>query len=469
MSTPSYGPCIDAAQITAALARHADPTPQAIREILAQARDLNGLRDQDVAVLLANTDRDLDEEVFHAARVVKETIYGNRLVLFAPLYITNKCRNDCRYCAFRVSNKALVRRDLTPAEIARETQIIIDEGHKRILLVAGEQYPGSDGIGYVCRAIETIYGVKSNRGEIRRLNVNVAALAEPDYRRLNECGIGTYQLFQETYHRPTYQSMHVSGPKSDYDWHLEAMDRAMTAGIEDVGIGALFGLYDYRFEVLALLHHARHLEDRFGVGPHTISVPRIEPAAGSAVALNPPAAVRDHDFLRLIAILRLAVPYTGIILSTRENATIRRQCFALGVSQISASSRTNPGGYSEAATGMRSGSQFSLGDHRNLDEVIADCLELGYLPSFCTACYRSGRTGADFMELAKPGLIKEYCQPNAILTIKEYLQDYASEETRALGERLIGRSLEAIATDGLRCDLCDRLVRIANGERDLFY
>jgi 2-iminoacetate synthase len=469
VSTSLNGPRIDAAAIVDALEHHADATAAAVRDILVKARELQGLGDQDVAVLLANADRELDEEIFHTARVVKETIYGNRLVLFAPLYITNKCRNDCRYCAFRASNTTLRRRDLSQAEIAREASILIDEGHKRILLVAGESYPAPEGLDYLYRAIETIYALRSGHGEIRRLNVNVAALDVDAYRRLHTCGIGTYQLFQETYHRPTYASMHPSGPKADYDWHLGAMDRAMTGGIEDVGIGALFGLCDYRFEVLAMMHHARHLEARFGVGPHTISVPRIEPAEGSAVAMNPPAPVRDHDFLRLIAILRLAVPYTGIILSTRENATIRRQCYALGVSQISASSRTNPGGYSESAHDPHEGSQFSLGDHRSLDEVIADCLELGFLPSFCTACYREGRTGADFMDLAKPGLIKEYCQPNAILTIKEYLEDYASPETRELGERLIGRSLEALSTETMRCDICDRLSRIARGERDLHY
>ncbi len=469
MTSPLQGPPIDADALHAALDHHAQATPATVREILDRARELKGLDDQDVAVLLAASDRELDEEIFQAAREVKETIYGNRLVLFAPLYITNKCQNECRYCAFRASNRALLRRNLTPEEIAHETRVIIDEGHKRILLVAGESYPAGEGLDYVYRAIETIYGVKSGNGEIRRLNVNVAALDVEHYRRLHACGIGTYQLFQETYHRPTYAHMHLAGPKSDYDWHIGAMDRAMTAGIDDVGIGVLFGLYDWRFEVLAMMHHARHLEERFGVGPHTISVPRIEPAEGSAVALNPPHAVRDRDFLRLIAILRLAVPYTGIILSTRENATIRRQCYALGISQISASSRTNPGGYAESEQAGHSGSQFSLGDHRSLDEVIADCLELGFLPSFCTACYRKGRTGADFMDLARPGLIKEYCQPNAILTVKEYLEDYASPETRALGEQTIARSVEAIEKDGLRCDVCDRLVKIEDGTRDLHY
>ena len=469
MSIRPTGPRIDADQIHAALDHHADATPATVRDILAKARELKGLDDADVAVLLANADRELDEEIFATARDTKEAIYGNRLVLFAPLYITNSCQNECRYCAFRASNKALLRRSLSQDEIAHETRIIIDEGHKRILLVAGEHYPQGEGLDYVYRAIDTIYGVKTDRGEIRRLNVNVAALDTEHYRRLKACNIGTYQLFQETYHRPTYEHMHLAGPKSDYNWHLGAIDRAMAGGIDDAGIGVLFGLYDYRFEVLAMMHHARHLEERFGVGPHTISVPRIEPAEGSAVAINPPAVVRDHDFLRLIAILRLAVPYTGIILSTRENATIRRQCYALGVSQISASSRTNPGGYADSLQGQHAGSQFSLGDHRTLDEVIADCLELGYLPSFCTACYRRGRTGADFMDLARPGLIKEYCQPNAILTMKEYLEDYATPETRAVGERVIGTSVEDLAKARLRCDVCDRLEQIEGGERDLHY
>ncbi len=469
MSTNLAGPRIDAGRIQAALADHADATPAAVRDILAKARELKGLDDLDVAVLLANTDRGIDEEIFETARTVKETIYGNRLVLFAPMYITNKCQNECRYCAFRASNTDIRRRNLSQEEIAEEVRIIIDEGHKRILLVAGESYPAGEGLDYVYKTIETIYSVKSGNGEIRRLNVNIAGLDVEHYRRLKACNIGTYQLFQETYHRPTYEKMHLAGPKADYDWHIGSIDRAMEAGIDDAGIGVLFGLHDYRFEVLAMMQHAAHLENRFGVGPHTISVPRIEPAAGSSVALNPPAPVRDHDFLRLIAILRLAVPYTGIILSTRENATIRRQCYALGISQISASSRTNPGGYTERQHDPHSGEQFSLGDHRSLDEVIADCLELGFLPSFCTACYRRGRTGADFMDLAKPGLIKEFCQPNAVLTVKEYLEDYASAETRAIGERVIEQSVEAITTDGLKCDVCDRLVKIEDGDRDLHY
>ncbi len=361
-----------------------------------------------------------------------------------------------------------MRRDLTFEEIANETRMIIREGHKRILMVAGEHYPDGQGLDYVFKAIETVYAVKEGNGEIRRLNVNVAALGVEHYRQLKACRIGTYQLFQETYHRPTYAQMHPAGPKSDYDWHLGALDRAMQGGIDDCGTGVLFGLYDHRFEVLALMQHAAHLEATYGCGPHTISVPRLEPAEGSAVADHPPHAVSDHDFLRLVAILRLAVPYTGIILSTRENPAIRRQCFEVGVSQLSASSRTNPGGYTEAAEGRHAGSQFSLGDHRSLDEVVADVMNHGFLPSFCTACYRRGRTGADFMDLAKPGLIKEFCQPNAILTVKEYLEDYATPATKALGEQLIASSLAEMENDPLRCNVCDKLVKIEDGERDFY-
>ena len=459
---------IDADAIHRSLAEHADPSRARVRDILAKARELHGLAYDEVATLLACADRDLDDEIFHAARAVKEAIYGNRLVLFAPLYITNKCQNDCLYCAFRVSNRDLVRRDLTFEEIASETRMIIREGHKRILMVAGEHYPDGQGLDYVFKAIETVYAVKEGNGEIRRLNVNVAALDVEHYRQLKACRIGTYQLFQETYHRPTYAQMHPRGPKSDYDWHLGALDRAMQGGIDDCGTGVLFGLYDHRFEVLALMQHAAHLEAAYGCGPHTISVPRIEPAEGSAIADHPPHAVSDRDFLRLVAILRLAVPYTGIILSTRENPAIRRQCFEVGVSQLSASSRTNPGGYTEAAAGKHAGAQFSLGDHRSLDEVVADVMNHGFLPSFCTACYRRGRTGADFMDLAKPGLIKEFCQPNAILTVKEYLEDYATPATRALGEQLIASSLAEFENESLRCNVCDKLVKIEDGERDFY-
>jgi 2-iminoacetate synthase len=456
---------IDADAIHGALAEHAAPSAGRVREILAKARELDGLAYEEVATLLACTRRDLDEEIFHAAREAKEAIYGNRLVLFAPLYITNKCQNDCLYCAFRVSNRGLARRDLTFAEIADETRMIIREGHKRILMVAGEHYPDGQGLDYVFKAIETVYAVKEGHGEIRRLNVNVAALTVEQCRQLKACRIGTYQLFQETYHRGTYASVHLAGRKKDYDWRVTAMDRAMEAGIDDVGIGVLFGLFDWRYELLALMQHIRHLEARHGVGPHTLSVPRLEPATGSDLAAHPPHAVSDIDFRKIVAILRLAVPYTGIIMSTRESADIRRETFALGVSQISAGSRTNPGGYADSE--RENASQFCLGDHRPLDEVIRDVAALGYIPSFCTACYRLGRTGQDFMDLAKPGEIKEHCDPNALATFVEYLIDYGSAETRAVGEPLVDRMLETLGPVP-RQMAASMVARVRAGKRDVF-
>ncbi|MCP4301987.1 MAG: [FeFe] hydrogenase H-cluster radical SAM maturase HydG, partial [Gammaproteobacteria bacterium] len=360
-----------------------------IQEILARARTLQGLAAADVAALSNISDPYLLGELFRTAREVKEEIYGNRLVLFTPLYVSNLCRNDCAYCAFRSSNRSVTRRALTQAEIADEAAALVDEGHKRVLLVAGEAYP-KDGFDYILRAIDTIYSVKRERGEIRRINVNVAPLQEDEFRRLKEHNIGTYQIFQETYHRQAYQNVHLGGRKSDFDWRLGAMDRAFAAGIDDLGIGVLFGLADWRYELLAMHQHIRHLEQRFGVGPHTISVPRLEPATGADLASNPPYPVSDLDFRKIVAILRLMVPYTGIIMSTRETASIRRETFALGVSQISAGSKTNPGGYS---TGDGNAvEQFSLGDVRSLDEVVKDVASLGYIPSFCTGCYRLGRT-----------------------------------------------------------------------------
>jgi 2-iminoacetate synthase len=422
---------------TLAASRNGDPGQ--VRAILDRARTLAGLDPVEVGVLMGVADPELVGEIFAAARAVKEQIYGARLVLFAPLYISNLCGNDCLYCAFRARNTALTRRALSQEEIAREVRILVEQGHKRVLLVAGESYP-HEGFPYVLRAIETIYATRSGPGEIRRVNVNVAPLSVEEFRQLKAARIGTYQLFQETYHRATYAAVHLGGKKRDYAWRVSAMDRAMEAGIDDVGIGVLFGLSDWRFEVLALLQHIRHLEARYGVGPHTISVPRIEPAVGSALAAHPQHPVSDGDFLKLVAILRLAVPYTGIIMSTRETPAIRRESFGLGVSQISAGSRTDPGGYAEGQGGENC-SQFQLGDHRPLDEVVRDCASLGYIPSFCTACYRLGRTGMDFMDLAKPGEIKSHCDPNALSTFQEYLADYASPATRAEGERLIQTAL----------------------------
>jgi 2-iminoacetate synthase len=413
-----------------------------VRAVLAKAREAQGLEIDDIAVLTAISDPELLGELFATARAVKDAIYGSRLVLFAPLYISNLCGNDCLYCAFRARNRELKRRALSQAEITAEVEVLVDQGHKRVLLVAGEAYP-KEGFSYILESVKTIYNVKNGNGEIRRVNVNVAPLEVDEFRELKATGIGTYQLFQETYHRETYRTMHTGGKKRDYDWRVSGMDRAMKAGIDDVGIGVLFGLFDWRFEILALLQHIRYLEGAFGVGPHTISVPRLEPAVGSDVAAHPPFAVSDIDFRKIVAILRLAVPYTGIIMSTRETANIRRETFALGVSQISAGSRTNPGGYASAEEFEMA--QFQLGDHRGLDEVIGDVAGMGYIPSFCTACYRLGRTGADFMDLAKPGEIKHHCDPNALSTFLEYLIDYGSTATRAIGERLIADKIFAMS------------------------
>ena len=443
----------------------ARPDASRVREVIAKARELKGLEAPDVAVLLQCHDPALTAEMFAAARDVKEAIYGNRLVLFAPLYISNLCGNNCLYCAFRARNAKIRRRALTQEEIAQEVRYLLAAGHKRVLIVAGEAYPDK-GIEYIFEAVATVYATKVGRGEIRRVNANIAPLTLDEFRRLKACGIGTYQVFQETYHVPTYKTMHPSGIKADYAWRVTAPDRAMQAGVDDVGIGVLFGLYDYRFEILGLLAHIRHLEAAHGCGPHTISVPRLEPAEGSEVALNPPHPVSDDDFKKIVAILRLTVPYTGIIMSTRETARMRQETFALGVSQISAGSRTNPGGYAQDET---SGAQFQLGDHRDLDAVIADVVRMGYVPSFCTGCYRKGRTGGDFMDLAKPGSIKHFCLPNAILTFQEYLEDYASPETRLAGIEAIQRHLADIPTARRRSETEKRLDRVRAGERDLYF
>ena len=465
---------LDAAHLETILADATAASPEAAREILAAARERRGLTPEQTAVLLGCDDPEIRSELFAAAREVKEAIYGNRLVLFAPLYISNRCVNDCVYCAFRTSNRDLRRHQLDVSEIEAETRVLIREGHKRLLLVAGEGQTGPRDLEYVQRAIETVYAVKEGPGEIRRLNVNLAPLDIEGFRLLGECGIGTYQVFQETYHAPTYWRMHPRGPKADYEGRLDTLDRALQAGLDDLGAGVLFGLHDWRFEVLALLEHARHLETAYGVGPHTISVPRLTPAVGAGdAAAHPPAPVSDADFLKLVAVLRLAVPYTGIIMSTRETAAMRAATFALGVSQISASSRTDPGGYAEGPrtedpSEPCAAGQFQLGDHRSLEDVVADVLRLGYLPSFCTACYREGRTGEDFMDLAKPGLIRRFCQPNALLTTREYLCDYASDETRRLGETALASALDALPEDR-RDEVRARLDRTCDGERDLHF
>ncbi|MBN1282155.1 MAG: [FeFe] hydrogenase H-cluster radical SAM maturase HydG [Proteobacteria bacterium] len=460
---------IDHEAISRELTAQERPEPARVREILARAREMQGVPAEDLVALSTLTDGEMLGELFETARWIKDSIYGKRLVLFAPLYISNLCDNDCAYCAFRAANKDIERRALCQDEIRLETAALLSEGQKRVLLVAGESYADL-GLSYIFRSIETIYGTKSGENTIRRINVNIAPLSVDEFRELHSCNIGTYQLFQETYHSPTYRRLHPRGPKSDYDYRLTCMDRAFEGGFDDVGIGVLFGLYDWRYEILALMKHIAHLEGKFGVGPHTISVPRIEPACGAPLSYRPPHPVSDDDFRKIIALLRIAIPYTGIILSTRESAAIRRESFELGVSQISAGSRTNPGGYAKdgAADGARA-AQFSLGDTRPLMEVIRDIVAHDHIPSFCTACYRLGRVGKDFMDLAKPGLIKDNCTPNGILTFAEYLHDFAGDDLREEGYDLIGRMLQSdVSNPALRVKVKGLLDRIASGSRDIF-
>jgi 2-iminoacetate synthase len=456
---------INEEEIEGVLTRSRRPQPARVRELLAKAREMHGLSMEEVACLSFVEAPELIAEIFAAAKQIKEEIYGTRLVLFAPLYISNRCANECTYCAFRATNATLKRRTLTQEEIADETRILVRQGHKRVLMVAGEALP-PQGFQYILDSIATIYNTKVGNGEIRRVNVNLAPQTVERFRQLKEAEIGTFQLFQETYHRPTYAAVHLKGTKRDYDWRTTAFDRAMEAGIDDIGMGALFGLYEWRFEIMAMMQQIRHLEEKFGVGPHTISFPRIEPAVGSEIASQPPHAVSDADFLKMIAIMRLAVPYTGMIMSTRETAEVRRATLELGISQISAGSRTDPGGYKDGE-GDPNGSQFQLGDHRTIEEVVTDVVSLGFLPSFCTACYRLGRTGQDFMDIAKPGEIKYHCQPNALSTFQEYLCDYATPEAKAAGEKFISIELQQMDQQQTATAL-PMLNKVRRGERDVF-
>lgn len=454
---------IDHKKIYDCLKNTKEPDIAELNDILNRARELKGIDHAQAERLLMVEKPEHLEMIFETANFIKNEIYGKRLVLFAPLYVSNMCSNECLYCAFKKSNRDIPRRTLTHDEIRNEVEALIGQGHKRILLVSGEGL-GKSALDYTLKAIDAIYSIKVGKGEIRRINVNIAALDVEEYRLLKNARIGTYQLFQETYNRETYKKMHVSGPKSDYEYHLNAMHRAMEGGIEDVGVGILFGLEDYRFEVMGLLQHIADLEKKFGCGVHTISVPRLEPAEGSDISVHPPYNIDDTSFKKIIAILRITVPYTGIILSTRESTLMRREALAMGISQISAGSRTNPGGYSESS----SAEQFSLGDHRSLEEVINDIVKMGYLPSFCTGCYRLGRIGADFMDLAKPGLIKHYCLPNAMTSFYEYLVNYAKEETKISGLELIRKMMPDIPNDTLREKTEKALLDIDSGKTDLY-
>ena len=434
-----------------------------VDEILNKALELKGLNLKESAMLLNIEDDKLLNKLFSAAKQLKEKIYGKRIVLFAPLYLTNYCCNNCLYCAFRVENKEIIRKKLTADETVEEAKVIMSQGHKRILLVAGEDLKRCN-LDYIQEIIDKIYEQKVFNGEIRRLNINIAPLDVEGFRRLAGMGIGTFQSFQETYDPEVYKQMHVSGPKANYEWRLDTMNRAIEGGIQDYGIGALFGLCDYRFEVLATLMHADYLEKTFGVGPHTISIPRIEYAQGSDVSKNPPHAITDKQFKKIVSILRLSVPYTGIILTTRESAEFRRECLELGVSQVSAGSKTDPGGYSD----KHATPQFQVGDTRSIEEVLLELVNGEFIPSFCTSCYRKGRVGKDFMDLAKPGLIKRFCNTNAILTFKEYLDDYASEELKKAGESLIAKEISLVEDEKIKTEIEKRLARIQSGERDVY-
>ncbi len=458
---------IDDGQLETLLTRDL-PEPQRVREVIAKALTKSALTIEETAVLLRATQPSLVEEISAAARSLKRDIYGNRIVLFAPLYIGNLCINDCRYCAFRRSNQEVRRRTLSDQEIRAQVAALEQVGHKRLILVFGE-HPRYDP-ACIADTVRAVYDVKVGHGEIRRVNVNAAPLDVAGYRRVHAAGIGTYQVFQETYHHATYQRYHPAGTrKGDYLYRLDALSRAQEAGIDDVGIGALFGLHDWRFEALGLVAHARHLQERFGVGPHTISFPRLRPACG--VQPDERQWVDDADFKRLIAVLRLAVPYTGMILTAREHPTVRRAVMQFGVSQIDAGSRIELGGYTESGdTQCMEQEQFQLGDIRSLDEVMLELLNDGQIPSFCTACYRLGRTGEHFMEFAIPGFIRNFCTPNALTTLQEYLVDYASPATQATGEELIANEVEKLPAGARRTELLRRLRRIAETDtRDLYF
>lgn len=411
--------------------------PKEVEEILKKTKSLQRLTLEESAKLLSVNDADLLQKIFDAASYVKQTIYGKRVVMFVPLYISNLCSNNCVYCGFAANNKQTVRKALKPEEIKAQTELLLKRGHKRVLMVSGEA-ESKKNIDYYVDAVKAIYAAEYKGNKIKRVNVNLAPLSVEEFKKLKDVGIGTYQIFQETYHDATYRKLHLSGPKADPDNRLDAIDRAFAAGIDDIGIGPLLGLYDYRFEALAMLMHIEYLEKKHGVGPHTISVPRIEPAPGVDYASNPEYPISDDDFKKLVAVLRLSVPYTGIIMSTRETAEMRDQLVNLGVSQISAESKVTPGGYEEDDEhNKHMDRQFSLNDQRSLDEIAKSLLEQGYIPSFCAACYRKNRTGENFMDLAKPGEIKHMCDINALITLKEYLEDFASPEVKKLGYEII--------------------------------
>ena len=445
-------------------ARANSDNSELIENILAKAALAKGLTHREAALLLECNNPSVTERIYSLANEIKHRFYGNRIVMFAPLYLSNYCVNGCVYCPYHAKNRNIRRKKLTQEEIRAEVIALQNMGHKRLALEAGE-HPLKNPIEYILESINTIYSIKHKNGAIRRVNVNIAATTVENYRRLRNAGIGTYILFQETYNKENYEALHPTGPKSDYAWHTEAMDRAMQGGIDDVGIGVLFGLETYRYDFVGLLMHAEHLEAAYGVGPHTISVPRLCQADDVDTA-DFKNAVPDDIFYKIVALIRIAVPYTGMIISTRESQKSRERLLELGISQISGGSRTSVGGYVHEETPEENSSQFDIADHRSLDEVVEWLLDLNHIPSFCTACYREGRTGDRFMTLLKNGQISNCCLPNALITLKEYIRDYASPATREKGEAMIKKLLADIPNERVRGKAVEYLAKIDKGERD---
>lgn len=448
---------------------HENPTKEEVRKVLKKAEQCVRLEPDEMAVLIQNKDPETIEEMYALAHKLKEEVYGDRIVFFAPLYISDVCANNCLYCGFRSSNKAMKRKTLTMDEIEQEVKIMTDEGQKRTVLVYGES-PETQ-VDFMVETIKKVYSVKNKNGQIRRANINCAPLRVDELKKLKEVGIGTFQVFQETYHHETYKKVHPQGTiKGHYRWRLYSMDRAQEAGVDDNGLGVLFGLYDWRFELMGLMYHTMHLEEKFnGVGPHTISFPRITPAKDTPLSLNPEYAVSDADFKKLVAILRLSIPYTGLICTAREPDEVRREVLPFGVSQIDAGTRIGVGAYAKAqkANSMPDKEQFTIGDSRTLDDVVREICEMGAIPSFCTACYRAGRTGEEFMKVAKSKFVHNYCIPNAIFTLKEYVLDYATEETKKIANETINSHVEQFKGEPIYDKIQEMLLRLEKGERDL--
>jgi len=442
-------------------------TKEKVREIIAKSLSKKRLNLEEVAVLINANDPQLIEEIKEGAKTLKKTIYGNRIVLFAPLYVGSKCANNCTYCGFRASNKEVVRKTLNDQELISEVEALEENGQKRLILVYGEHAHYSP--EYIAHTVKVAYSVRKGNGEIRRININAAPMEIEGFKRIKEAGIGTFQVFQETYNREAYKTYHLSGKKADFDYRLTSLDRAQEAGLDDVGIGALFGLYDWRFEVLGLIRHTNHLEACYNVGPHTISFPRIKDA--SSLNFGDKYFVSDEDFTKLIAILRLAVPYTGMILTAREPEKLRNEIIQYGVSQIDGGTKLELGSYSKTVKEEQNlnNEQFKINDDRSLNDIIDELLDQEMIPSFCTSCYRRGRTGEHFMEFSVPGFIKRFCTPNAILTMAEYIEDYAPEQTAIKGWKAIEKNIETLEDEKIKKSVREKIEKIKAGERDLYY